>query len=384
MPRRARPLPARGAAPAALLRDSALPLYHQLAVRLEGEMVARDLAAGARFHTDRALVDRFGISLLTARQAVDQLVARGLLARRRGSGTYVTAAARRLVDASQAAALVFSGWGPAALSGSEAMYFRDVFAGMRAEAEARGMQLLFDDPAWRTPEDIAGAVLSLRLRGALILVGSGNRTRAALFQAGGLPVLSVNEEIPGLPQVRPDDRGGAQRGTAHLISLGHRRLVHLNSGETTCHWLEVRAGYLAALRAAGLRAGDHPVVVAAAGCGSVAAGHQAMDQALARGLNASAVVAGNDLMAIGAIQRLHTEGLRVPDQVSVLGFDGIEAGEFCVPPLSTMAVDRHRLGRRSVALLLDGGTPDLVPVALLERGTLAPPPPPPAKRRRPT
>jgi DNA-binding LacI/PurR family transcriptional regulator len=370
MPRRARPLPTRGAAPA-LKRDSALPLYHQLAVRLEGEMVARNLEAGARFYTDRALVSRFGISLLTARQAVDQLVARGLLARRQGSGTYVTAAARRLVDASRAEAVVFSGWGPAALSGSEAMYFRDVFAGMREEAAARGMQLLFDDPAWRTPEHIAAAVRSLRLRGALILVGSGNRARAALFQAGGLPVLSVNEEIPGLPQVRPDDREGARRGTAHLIALGHRRLVHLNSGEATCHWREVRAGYLAALKEAGLGARDNPVLIAAAGCGSVAAGFEAMGQALARGAAASAVFAGNDLMAIGAIQRLHAAGRRVPDELSVLGFDGIEAGEFCVPPLSTMAVDRQLLGRRSVGLLLDGGTPDLVPVALLDRGTLA-------------
>jgi DNA-binding LacI/PurR family transcriptional regulator len=370
MPRRARSLPARGAAPA-LLRDSALPLYHQLAVRLESEMVARNLEAGARFYTDRVLVSRFGISLLTARQAVDQLVARGLLARRRGSGTYVTAAGRRLVDASRAEAVVFSGWGPAALSGSQAMYFRDVFEGMREEAAARGMQLLFDDPAWRTPEDIAGAVASLRLRGALILVGSGNRARATLFQAGGLPVLSVNEEIPGLPQVRPDDRGGAQRGTAQLIALGHRRLLHLNSGETTCHWREVRAGYLAALKQAGLGAGDNPVIVAAAGCGSVAAGHQAMGAALERRISATAVFAGNDLMAIGAIQRLHAAGRRVPDDMSVLGFDGIEAGEFCVPPLSTMAVDRRQLGRRSVAMLLDGGTPELVEVALLERGTLA-------------
>jgi len=370
MPRRARSLPARGAGPA-LLRDSALPLYHQLAVRLEGEMVARNLAAGARFYTDRALVSRFGISLLTARQAVDQLVARGLLARRRGSGTYVTSAARRLVDDSRAAAVVFSGWGPAALSGSEAMYFRDVFEGMREETARRGMKLLFDDPAWRTPEDIAAAVRSLRLRGALILVGSGNRARAALFQAGGLPLLSVNEELPGLPQVRPDDRGGAQRGTARLIALGHRRLVHLNSGETTCHWREVRAGYQAALDEAGLGAADNPVIVAAAGCGSVAAGFQAMGQALERRSIASAVFAGNDLMAIGAIQRLHAAGRHVPGEISVLGFDGIEAGEFCVPPLSTMAVDRRQLGRHSVGLLLDGGTPDLVPVTLLERGTLA-------------
>ena len=374
MTRPARPLPPRGPT-SALVRDSALPLYHQLAVRLEGEILARALEAGERFHTDRALVSRFGISLLTARQAVDQLVERGLLERRHGSGTYVTAAARRLVDAHLAETIVFSGWGPDALSSMQAMYFRSVFEGMREEASTRGMQLLFDDPAWQEPGDIAAAVRRLRLRGALILVGTGSRARARLFQSGGLPVVAVNEAIPGLPMVHPDDRGGALAGTRALIALGHRLIVHLNSGESTPHWRSVRQGFEEAVGDLGAAALTEPAISASAGGGSVAAGAAAMAQALRRHPTLTAAFAGNDLMAIGAIQHLHAIGRHVPRAISVLGFDGIEAGDFCVPPLSTMAVDRHQLGRSAVRLLLDGGPPAAVPVTLRDRGSLAPPAP---------
>jgi DNA-binding LacI/PurR family transcriptional regulator len=174
--------------------------------------------------------------------------------------------------------------------------------------------------------------------------------------------------------VHPDDRGGAAAGTHHLISLGHRTLAHLNSGEATPHWREVQAGYEATLHAHQLPMKANPVIIAEAHCGSVAAGYQAMDALLALDLGTTGVFAGNDLMAIGAIQRLHAAHRHVPHHVSVLGFDGIEAGTYCVPPLSTMAVDRAELGRRSVSLLLDGGTPDPVSVLLLDRGTLGPPP----------
>jgi len=100
-----------------------------------------------------------------------------------------------------------------------------------------------------------------------------------------------------------------------------------------------------------------------------------MAQALRRHPTLTAAFAGNDLMAIGAIQHLHAIGRHVPRAISVLGFDGIEAGDFCVPPLSTMAVDRHQLGRSAVRLLLDGGPPAAVPVTLRDRGSLAPPAP---------
>jgi LacI family transcriptional regulator len=373
MSRTASRMPSRGPAKA-LERDSALPLYHQLAVRLEGEILSLGLREGDRFHTNRGLMSRYRLSLLTVRQAVDQLVARRLLVRRHGSGTYIGAGVAKLAHEHRADSILFSGWDSAALSGGDAMYFRDVFDGIRQDVDRRGMRLVFDDSSWTTTDDIIKAMRRLRMRGALVLVGSMNGERAGLFRSSGLPVAVINEDMPGFPQVRPADRHGAYDGVNHLASLGHRRFIHVNSGETTIHWLEVRTGYEAAIRDLGLDLADNPVVESAARCGSVMAGFDAMDSALRRGLAPTAVFAGNDLMAIGAIRRLYMAGILVPRDMSVLGFDGIDACEFCVPPLSSMEVDRRLLGARSVEVLLGSSDAAIIPVTLRNRGSLAPPP----------
>src|SRR5208283_5564906 len=101
-----------------LARDSAIPLYYQLATRLEGELAAGRFAAAARYYSDRELVARWGISLLTVRQAMDELVNKGLLERQRGSGTFVSAKGAALAGPASAGreALLFAGWGLAALT----------------------------------------------------------------------------------------------------------------------------------------------------------------------------------------------------------------------------------------------------------------------------
>jgi DNA-binding LacI/PurR family transcriptional regulator len=373
MSRKASLMPSRGPAKD-LERNSSLPLYHQLAVRLEGEILSLALREGDRFHTNRGLMTRYRLSLLTVRQAVDQLVDRQLLVRRHGSGTYIGPGIAKLASEHRNDSILFSGWDSAALSGGDAMYFRDVFDGIRQDVNRRGMRLVFDDSSWKTTDDIIKAMRRLRIRGALVLVGSTNRERAELFRSSGIPVAVINEDMPGFPQVRPDDQQGAYDGVNHLASLGHRRFIHLNSGESTIHWLKVRTGYEAAIRGLELDIADHPVVESAAKCGSVMAGFDAMDSALRRQLAPTAVFAGNDLMAIGAIRRLYMAEILVPRDMSVLGFDGIDACEFCVPPLSSMEVDRRLLGARSIEVLLGQSDAAIIPVTLRNRGSLAPPP----------
>lgn len=371
----ARSRPARPALqqPVPLDRESAIPLYHQLALRFEAEISALALRSEDRFHTDRALVARFGVSLLTARQAVDQLVAKGLLVRRHGSGTYVTDMGGRQAAASASSAILFCGWNPTSLSAWDAMYFRDVFQGVRDEAQRQGLKLIFDDVELRSAEQLSARIADQRLRGAIALVGDGTHERAELLTRAGLQVVTVNDEVPGLPVVRPDDAAGAEAAVAHLVGLGHRRLAHLSSGEESPHWRDVRLGYLKGLALAGLDPELNPVITSTVKAGNVAAGAETMAEALRRGLGVTAVFAGNDFMAIGALQRLHLAGMMVPRSISVIGFDGIEAGELVVPQLTTMHVDRHQLGAQAVTALLGLQPPARLNATLRVRGTTAPP-----------
>ena len=97
---------------------------------------------------------------------------------------------------------------------------------------------------------------------------------------------------------------------------------------------------------------------------------------LALSLRPTAVVCGNDLMAIGALNALRQGGVDVPRQMSVIGFDDIAACTICAPPLTTIAADRAGIGATAVSMVLEPGEPSsrLLPVGLTLRASTGPPP----------
>jgi DNA-binding LacI/PurR family transcriptional regulator len=180
--------------------------------------------------------------------------------------------------------------------------------------------------------------------------------------------------------VDTDQAGGARAAVRHLLGLGHRSVHHL-AGPADSFAAERR---VAAWREVLTEAG-RPVPPPARGDWSSASGYRA-GLLLADDPECTAVFASNDQMALGLLRALHERGRRVPEDVSVVGFDDIpEAGHF-VPPLTTVHQDFAEVGRRCVAGVLrqiqqDGdqhGT-TLVPTHLVERASTAPPPGPAAR-----
>lgn len=359
-----------------LARSNPIPLYYQLATKLKEEILSGALQPGARYYSDRDLIQQYGVSLLTVRQAMSELVNERILERRQGSGTFISSGAAKLraKEQSKQDAILFTGWSPTALTGWEAMYFRDIFDGIQAESHARGMRIMFDDIEAATTAEIAGEARKRGIRGALALLGSDVEKRTAALAAAGLRVVAVNFSMVGVPSVLPDDFAGALLAVQHLISLGHRRLAHLNSGEKTNHWVDVRRAYSHALSEAGLSPGDNPILDGKTG-GTIDVGYKLTAELWKRGPHPTAIFSGNDLMAIGALRYFREHNIAVPGGVSIIGFDNIEAAEICSPGLTTIAVDRKELGRNAVRLLLD--EPDskgtqTVGVRLVKRETTAP------------
>lgn len=168
---------------------------------------------------------------------------------------------------------------------------------------------------------------------------------------GNVPVVAVEGgEADGMPVVAVDQVRGAELATRHLLDLGHRTVWHVAG---PADWLEAEGrqrGWRATLRAAGVEI--PPVVV---GDWSPRAGYEAGRRiaADARASRATAVFVSNDQMALGLLRALHEAGIRVPQDVSIVGFDDIPEAEFLTPPLTTVRQDFAEVGRKSIALVLD-------------------------------
>lgn len=159
-------------------------------------------------------------------------------------------------------------------------------------------------------------------------------------------ITLFNREVEGVPGVVVDNDDGTRQIVEHLASLDHRSVAYLAGPRAS--WADARRwrALEAAAKRLGLtatRLGPFPP--------SVAGGAAAADAAVGHG--ASAVVAFNDLLAIGVLRRFAERGLDVPGDVSVVGYDDIFGADFCSPPLTTLAAPIEDAGRSAVGLLLE-------------------------------
>ncbi|NUW43110.1 LacI family DNA-binding transcriptional regulator [Nonomuraea rhodomycinica] len=165
--------------------------------------------------------------------------------------------------------------------------------------------------------------------------------------APGVPIVAVEGgEAGDVSVVCVDQVEGGRLATEHLLALGHETVWHVRGPSD---WLEAEgrvAGWRAALAQAG-RAAPEPL----AGDWSPRSGYEA-GRSLASMAGVSAVFVANDQMALGVLRAFSEQGVKVPDQVSVVGFDDIPESEFFSPPLTTIRQDFDAVGRNSIEVLL--------------------------------
>lgn len=171
----------------------------------------------------------------------------------------------------------------------------------------------------------------------------------ALKQQGKAVVLSVWNQDPRalvLPGVDIDFRLAGELGTQHLLEYGHRRIALIV--EEPVQWTR-RKGYQTALLEAGL-----PLVpeYIQAGDSSFESGHQATLRLLALPIRPTAILAGNDWMALGAIEAITNQGLSVPEDLSVVGIDDIVPAAHAHPPLTTISIPKQETARAATELLI--------------------------------
>jgi LacI family transcriptional regulator, repressor for deo operon, udp, cdd, tsx, nupC, and nupG len=258
-------------------------------------------------------------------------------------------------------------------------FYAALVSGIEQHALARGYTMLLcttEGDAERE-EQYLSLLRAKQVDGALV---DGLRLppeRIARFVGDGFPIVCLDRDIESnaIPLVQVDNRLGGRLATEHLIRLGHRRIAHVTGARELGISEERLAGYRGAL------ADDVDEQLVVDGEFTEESGHTAMLGLLERRPDLTAVFAANDLSALGVLSALSTSGRRVPDDVSVVGFDDLRLSAFTSPPLTTIQQPAIEIGQRATELLIDlthgKSTPEvrhLLEPRLVVRGSTAPPP----------
>ncbi|APW36229.1 LacI family transcriptional regulator [Rhodoferax koreense] len=234
-------------------------------------------------------------------------------------------------------------------------YFAEIVRVVEDRCFAAGYTLILcntEDESSR--QSVYLKVLAERRIDGLIVVSTGD-DEALVSQLRGLPMPTVllDREIddPGCDLVETAHRDGGLLAVRHLLSLGHRRIACIGGPEHVSAGEQRIEGWRLALSESGA-ASDAGAMLWRGGFTSQG-GYEAMHAILRGAHRPSAVFVCNDLMAIGALRALHESGLRVPDDISIVGFDDIELAAYTCPPLTTVAQPKHLIGALAVDMLLE-------------------------------
>jgi LacI family transcriptional regulator len=221
------------------------------------------------------------------------------------------------------------------------------------------------------------SLMERQVDGLIIATGHTERSMIAKYHNQGVKAVMVNREASGVPypSVIGDDSAGIASALEHLVKLGHKKILHL-SGPTTLSTSRVRS---TAFTDNGKRLGLTTKIVKATSL-SVEAGQVAMNKFLdAHPKEITAVVAGNDLLALGVYHAIRQHGLRTPQDISVIGFNNMPFSEDFQPPMTTVSAPHFEMGAEAARLLLSqiqGNEPGprkiTLPVTLVVRESTGP------------
>ena len=222
------------------------------------------------------------------------------------------------------------------------------------------------------------ALESRRVDGILMIRTAGWRLPRARLERPRVPIVFVDRGVEGMHSVTTDNRLGGELAARHLAELGHRSVAILAGENVVGNVRERLAGFKAEFRRHGVAVRARDVVT---GPQAVELGYE-VKELMGRRPRPTAVFATNDIVAIGAWRQLLGMGLRIPGEVSLVGFDDIEMSGLLLPPLTTIRQDKTALGREATSLLLRllaGERPavcqTLIPPQLVVRGSTGPPQP---------
>jgi len=227
-------------------------------------------------------------------------------------------------------------------------FFSELIRGMDLAARALGYHLIVSS-SHDDAEEASAAIRSMRGRvdGLIVLSPHLDAANLAAGQAGRLPILLMNGGADaGRPSIVVDNHGAAVLAVEHLVATGRRRIAHIAGPAGNLEAEARMAGYLDAMARAGL-----PTAVVD-GDFTQGSGDAAAVELAGRDPRPDAIFAANDMMAVGAMLALQDAGVRVPDDVAMIGFDDVPIAALVRPGLTTLGIQIAETGRGALERLV--------------------------------
>lgn len=323
------------------------PRYLRIQRILEEQILAGKLPAGSQLPGERALARQFGVSQMTVNRAIQELVRKGRLYRRSGAGTFVTDAVQPLRV--HGVVLVV----PYAEHPQADTYLLEPFRAVRNIAQARGLTLQVEQAAVSEYTEVA----QRHAHGALLFVAPPNdaqQTLETLWRDGiRFVVMGASWQSTPFPCVDSDNFGGARRAVEYLLSLGHRRIAYVNGWQGSTNCADRLRGYLHAMGRWNVAVCPEWIVQAGSDSHLSVEARQQLTDLLIRSERVTAIFVAGYYLALEVLALLRSLTVRVPDDVSLIGFDDPSSAAHLNPPLSTVRQPLYEMGQRAMELLLE-------------------------------
>jgi len=265
-------------------------------------------------------------------------------------------------------------------------FFTGVMRGIRAAAKSRGYSVVIEETQLNTlTADEIGAMLVSNQTDGIILLASVSPFGTVIPSAKSkrhLPIVigceTISPELADFPSVHIDNIAAAKEATNYLISRGHKRIAMICGQESSLLTKDRELGYRAAMKQAKLSIDDGWVVE---GDLTISGARKATRNLVNHSDRPTAIFCANDEMAIGCLHEVKSAGLRVPDDISIVGFDDIRYAEVTDPPLTTISQPAEEIGERVMYRLCrridapngESSSPEIVPHKLVIRQSVAKP-----------
>jgi DNA-binding LacI/PurR family transcriptional regulator len=230
------------------------------------------------------------------------------------------------------------------VSNLENPFFLDIFRAVEKLAHAARYEVVVANTGYEPSRLVKSIRLMIgrRVAGLAAIVSEMDPALIDELSRSGLPVVfyDVGVPRPNITNIRVNYRSGIEHTVRYLHDLGHRRIGFAGHHSSLAPLHDRMQSLIDMVQ----RYGPTLSVSRAAGSDSFAGGRSAARELLESGFDPTAIMCVNDFMAVGVVRELRLRGIRVPDDVSVTGFDNIELAEYCSPPLTTVDIPRQLIG----------------------------------------
>lgn len=252
-------------------------------------------------------------------------------------------------------------------------FFSGVIQSFKQVVELEGYDLVFI--ANKIGDEKKSYVDHFRYRGVdgvVVFSSENDDDELEKLIASDLPSVIIDLDSSKTNVVYSDNYQGTELALKYLLDLGHEKIAHIAGHQNTFSGIERMKGFLKAMKRLDLTI--PPSYIVNGGFFSIEGGKEAMQQLLVLNERPTAVFAGSDTMALGAIKAIEAAGLRVPEDISIIGYDNVEWSDYITPRLTTVKQDRDKIGARAAEILLNSingegnnYTKEIVPVTLIKR-----------------